>query len=202
PPVTPSRSRRPRGSATSVDLDDLLGALVVDLALGDLFEGDRERLVAETRLDEGRDELASPLTELVVIGVDLASSLGRQDHQGVLGVDRRKQVIDLGFDHGWSSRRVLPAGQMVRDASMIAATSSAARSTSSFTTTASNQVDSSSSRAASRRRSAIIASVSVPRPRSRCSSSSSDGGSKKISRASGTRSRTCSAPLTSISRMT
>src|SRR6266516_4941589 len=99
PPVTPSNTRRPCGSGTSVDLDDLLGALVVDLALGDLLDGDRERLVAETRLDERRDELTSPLTQLVVVRVDLTCALGRQDHQGVLGVDGGEQIVDLRFDH-------------------------------------------------------------------------------------------------------
>jgi hypothetical protein len=48
PPQTPSRMRRPARPATSVDLDDLLGAFVGDLALGDLLEGDRQRLVAQT----------------------------------------------------------------------------------------------------------------------------------------------------------
>src|SRR6478672_378248 len=99
PPVTPSNTRRPCDSGTSVDLDDLLGTLVVDLALGDLLEGDRERLVAEPGLNERRHELASPLAELVVVRVDLTCALRRQDHQRVLGVDGREQVVDLGFDH-------------------------------------------------------------------------------------------------------
>src|SRR5438309_9479822 len=158
PPVTPSNTRRPCASGTSVDLDDLLGALVIDLALGDLLEGDRERLVAEAGLDERRHELASPLTELVVVRVDFACALGRQDHQGVLGVDGGEQIIDLRFDHRYDAPvRVLSAGQTVRDASMIAATSSAARSASSFTTTAWNHDASPTSRAASRKRSPIIA---------------------------------------------
>src|SRR3989442_7100798 len=68
PPVTPSNTRRPCGSGTSVDLDDLLGALVVDLALGDLLEGDRERLVTEAGLHERRGELHSAPPQPVVVG--------------------------------------------------------------------------------------------------------------------------------------
>src|SRR5204862_7491675 len=97
PPVTPSNTRRPCGSDTSVDLDDLLGTLVVDLALGDLLEGDRERLVAETGLHERWHELASPPAELVVVRVDLTCALRRQDHQGVLGVAGREQGVEPGF---------------------------------------------------------------------------------------------------------
>src|SRR6266508_6662259 len=98
PPETPSSTRRPAsGSLLGVGL---LGSLVVDLPFGDLLEGDRERLVGEAGLDERRYEFPAPLTELVVVGVDLSRALGRQDHEGVLRINGREQVIDLGFDQG------------------------------------------------------------------------------------------------------
>src|SRR5215208_5461544 len=131
PPVTPSSTRRPRRSATSVALDDLLGTLVGDLAFGDLLEGDRQRLVAKPGLDERRHEVAATLAELAVVRVDLAGALGGHDHEGVLGIDRSEQVVDLRFDH----EKGTPVDQRVRDPSMIAATCPAARSRSSLTTT-------------------------------------------------------------------
>ena len=70
---------------------------------------------------------------------------------------------------------------------MIAATCDDARSRSSFTTTWSNQPAlRPSPRPAVSRRLAIRSSDSVPRPRRRRSSSSIDGGSRKIRTASGT----------------
>src|SRR4029079_11347060 len=84
---------------TSVDLDDLLGAFVGDLAFGDLLEGDRQRLVAQPRLDERRHEVATAFAELAVVRVDLPRALRGYDHEGVLGVDGREQIVDLGFDH-------------------------------------------------------------------------------------------------------
>src|SRR3990172_2411439 len=114
PPVTPSRIRRPRRTLAVMSLppgaagarsrlldSEALGALGVDLALGDLLEGDRERLVAQTRLDERRHELGAALAELVVVGVDLPRALGRECHQRVLGVDLREEVVDLRLDHGF-----------------------------------------------------------------------------------------------------
>src|SRR3990172_3578423 len=70
PPVTPSSTRRPRRSLTSIDLDDLLGTLVGDLALGDLLEGDRQRLVPKPGLDQRRHEVAAPFAELAVVRVE------------------------------------------------------------------------------------------------------------------------------------
>src|SRR3954465_7344160 len=99
PPQTPSNTRRPARAATSVDLDDLLGALVGDLALGDLLEGDRQRLVAQTGLDERRHELAAAFAELAVVRVDLSRALRGHDHERVLRVDGGEQIVDLGFDH-------------------------------------------------------------------------------------------------------
>src|SRR5581483_1103038 len=169
PPVTPSSTRRP---ASGLLDPNPLGAVGQDLALGDLLEGDRQRLVLQpTGLDERRNELAATLAELVVVGVDLPRALGCEDHERVLGVDLREQVVDLRLDHGCVGPSV-----GVRDAWIIASTSAAARSTRSFTTTWSNQ------------------------PRSRISAS--EGGARNTRTAPGTRFRTCRAPWTSISRTT
>src|SRR2546423_4833471 len=103
PPVTPRRTRLP----DSVDLldADTLGPLEDDLALGDLLQRDRQRLVLQAAgLDERRHELAAALAELAVVGVDLARPLRREDDQGVLRVHPlgTEQVVDLRFDHALS----------------------------------------------------------------------------------------------------
>src|SRR5215213_2252446 len=107
----------------------LLGVLVLELALGDLFEGHGE-VVLRTGLDERRRCLleSNSLTQLVVVVVDLASPLGRDDHDRVARVDVVEELIDAGMNHGplmvpavWSSRLTIPVS------------SSAARSTSSLT---------------------------------------------------------------------
>src|SRR5512141_1791735 len=131
PPVTPSRTRRP---ASGLADGAAIGAVGEDLALTDLLEGDRKRLVAQARLDERRDELRAALAELVVVRVDLSGPLGRQDHQRVLGVDLREEVVDLRLDHGC----VGPSLE-VGNPWMIATSRSTARSRSSFTSTWSNQ---------------------------------------------------------------
>src|SRR2546423_1234481 len=102
-PVTPSSTRRPE----RLDLldADTLGPLEDDLALGDLLQRDRQRLVLQAaRLDERRHELPAALAELRVVGVDLAGPLRREDHQGVLRVHPlgTEQVVDLRFDHALS----------------------------------------------------------------------------------------------------
>src|SRR5689334_23058469 len=48
------------------------------------------------RLDQRTDVLQQALAELRVVGVDLPSALGSEDHQGVLRVDRGEQVVDRG----------------------------------------------------------------------------------------------------------
>src|SRR5919198_4417581 len=111
PPVTPSRMCLPASAEDSTPSSPVMlgsGAgwrfepLEVHLALGDLRERDGQRLGAEIAgLHERWDELAPALTELVVVGVDLAGSLGGQDDQGVAGVDPFLQVVDLRLDHGW-----------------------------------------------------------------------------------------------------
>src|SRR5438034_5099290 len=98
PPVTPSRTRRP---ASGLLDPNPFGALGLDLPLGDLLQGDRERLVLKAApLDERGNELAPALAELVVIGVDLSSPPGGQDDQRVFGIHLGQQVAELHFDHG------------------------------------------------------------------------------------------------------
>src|SRR5438270_2678225 len=105
PPVTPSRTRLP---ASGLLLDsDTFGPLEDDLAVGDLLQRDRERLVLQAAaLHERRDELAPALAELAVVRVDLAGPLGGEDDQCVLRVHPLgpEQVVDLRFDH-WLSPR-------------------------------------------------------------------------------------------------
>src|SRR5205085_6525423 len=103
PPVTPRRTRLP-DTGDLFDADTL-GPLEDDLALGDLLQRDRQRLVLQAAgLDERRDELAAALAELAVIRVDLARSLRREDDERVLGVHPlgAEQVVDLRFDHALS----------------------------------------------------------------------------------------------------
>src|SRR5882757_8219380 len=78
----------------------LLGVLVDDLALGDLFEGHRQ-VVLRARLDQRRRELIEcALAQLVVVVVDLPGALGRDDHQRVARVDLLHQFVDAGMNHG------------------------------------------------------------------------------------------------------
>src|SRR3954453_11854980 len=58
----------------------LLGALGGQQARVDLAERDRERLLLRRGLHEGTNVLEETLTELAVVGVDLAGTLGREDH--------------------------------------------------------------------------------------------------------------------------
>src|SRR5436853_7898927 len=130
PPVTPRRTRRPASGLLDANSVRTFGA---DVALGDLLEGDRQSLVAETAgLDERRNELAAALAELVVIGVDLASAFRGDDHERVLRVDLRQQIVDLRFDHEELPVEVVDVGGVE---SSIAATSPTTRTRSSFTTT-------------------------------------------------------------------
>src|SRR6266536_1319611 len=70
---------------------------VLEQAGVDLAERDRQRLLAGTGLDEWSDVLEQALTELRVVVVDLPGTLGRVDHQGVLGADLVEQVVDRGI---------------------------------------------------------------------------------------------------------
>src|SRR5918911_2054854 len=89
PPVTP-RSRRTR---------DLAAVAVLDLALGDLLEGDGQ-VVLGGGVDHRRGELLErALAEVVVVGVDLTGALGRDDHARVGRVDVLEEAVDAGGDH-------------------------------------------------------------------------------------------------------
>src|SRR4051794_23880196 len=106
------------------------GVLVDDLALGSLFEGHRQ-VVLRARLDQRRRELVErPLTELVVVVVDLTRALGGDDHERIARVDLIEQLIDAGMNHG----RTMVAGVSSSSAT-IDANASAARARSSFSTT-------------------------------------------------------------------
>src|SRR5262249_18573540 len=110
-----------------------LRVLVDDLALGGLLEGHRQ-VVLRARLDQRRRELVErPLTELVVVVVDLPRALGGDDDQRVARVDLVHQFVDAGMNHG---RAMVAARSSSR--ATIAASASAARSRSSFSTTKSN----------------------------------------------------------------
>src|SRR5690348_5123571 len=106
------------------------GVLVDDLALGSLFERHRQ-IVLGARLDQRRRKLVErPLTELVVVVVDLARALGGDDHERIARVDLTEKLIDAGMNHG----RAMVAG-VPRWSATIAASASAARARSSFSTT-------------------------------------------------------------------
>src|SRR5512133_1404398 len=133
PPVTPTSTRAMPQFCPFVQGREarggLLRVLVLELALGDLFEG-HGQIVLRPGLHQRRGRLleADPFAELVVIVVDLTSPLRRDDDERVARVDIVEELIDAGMDHGLlmvpaacSSLRTMPASSF------------AARSTSSFT---------------------------------------------------------------------
>src|ERR1700753_2418342 len=97
PPVTPSRIRLMPEECLLLRAG---GVLVDDLALGGLLEGHRQ-VVLRARLDQRRRELVErPLTELVVIVVDLPRPLGRDDHKRVPGINLIQELVDAWVNHG------------------------------------------------------------------------------------------------------
>jgi hypothetical protein len=70
------------------------GILRHDLLDRDLLERDRQRLVGVDLLDERGRVLTEPLTERVVVVVDLARTLRGEVNQCVFAVDLRQQVVD------------------------------------------------------------------------------------------------------------
>src|SRR3954454_1042660 len=98
PPLTPRRMRangsprrRPAGS---------LAVVVLDLPRGDFLEGDRQ-VVLRAGLHHRRRKLVErPLTEVVVVGVDLPGALRGHEHGGVVRVDVLEQDVDAWADHG------------------------------------------------------------------------------------------------------
>src|SRR5690349_25119068 len=125
PPVTPTSTR------AMPAIVPLLRVLVLQLALGDFFEGHGE-VVLGAGLDQRRRRLveADAFTELVVVVVDLAGPLGSDDHERVARVDVVQELIDAWMDHG---RLMVPA--VCNSFSTMDWSSSAARSTSSLTIT-------------------------------------------------------------------
>src|SRR5919199_5051143 len=99
--VTPPRGS-PLATAGLLDGAGHLGrTLPVQLLLGELLQRHGERLAVGAGVDHRRDVLADALAELGVVAVDLAGAARGPDHQRVLGVDPRQQVVDAGFDHAW-----------------------------------------------------------------------------------------------------
>src|SRR3954447_13512153 len=108
PPVTPSSSL-PRATAAPLSSPDdspplpspiaapaLAPVPVLDLAVRDLFKGDRQ-VVLGARVHHGRRELLErALAEVVVVGVDLAGALGGHDDARVRRVDVLQQAIYAG----------------------------------------------------------------------------------------------------------
>src|ERR671936_2287480 len=124
PPLTPTSTRATPAFCL------LFRVGVLELALGGFLEG-HGQVVLGARFDEWRRGLleADALPQLVVVVVDLASPLGRDDHERVARIDVVQQLIDAWMDHG----AMLPAGRNSRWT--IPSSSCAARSTSSLTIT-------------------------------------------------------------------
>src|SRR5262245_46646116 len=81
-----------------VDFRLLLGLEVRDdQTLGDLFEGDRQRLAGD-RGDLRRDG-ALPVGETVVVGVDLPGARGAERDEGELRSGSIEELLDAGIDH-------------------------------------------------------------------------------------------------------
>src|SRR5947199_8586569 len=132
PPVTPTRTRAMpqfcpfvRGAEGS----GLLRVLVPELALGDFLEGHRQ-VVLRPRFHERRRRLleADAFAELMVVVVDLACALRRDDHKRVARVDIVEELVDSRVDHG---RLMVPAA--CSSLRTIPSSSLAARRMSSFT---------------------------------------------------------------------
>src|SRR4051812_24763229 len=214
---------RNRGTA---GYSSVLARGVGEQTLVDLAQRDRQRLLLRRGVDQRADVLEQALGQLAVVGVDLASALGGEDDQAVLAAGPLEQLVDRrvgdalggrcdsGHGRACSSilggrkragRRPLHSWALLSrhgpdDGAVSKHTnSSAARVTSSLTTTTSNSPAASSSAWAIASRRSCTAAGSDPRPASRLTSSAHDGGARNTSCASGSRSRTCRAPCSSIS---
>src|SRR3954451_7930925 len=187
PPETPSNSR-----ATG----NLLPVLVLDLAGGDLFEGDRQVVLRAGVHHRRRKLVEGALTEVVVVRVDLTGALGGDDDRGVVRVNFVQQLVDSWLDHPVES-----SGRRRASRTMPSSSPTAVSSRSLTTTWVNSGSAWSSSRAVASRRS-TSSGASVPRPTSRARSASSDGGAMNTCTASGPRSRIWRAPWTSISSTT
>src|SRR5262245_28014016 len=214
PPETPSTTRGAADTAGS-GFDGLGGEQVgVDLA-----QRDGQRLLLRNRLDQRADVLQQALAELAVVGVDLAGTLGREDHQRVLRGGLLQQLVDgrvgnafrVRDCHGVAPQDVWwedpiwakgltgwPANSSTPAQSSNPTNSSAARCTESLTTTRSNSDSAAISSCACSRRRRMVSASSVPRPIRRRCNSSQLGGARNTSCASGMATRTWRAPCRSI----
>src|SRR5512132_1671215 len=91
PPVTPTSTRATGASLPLV--------LVLDLALGNLFEGDREVVLRAGLHERRREVLEGAFAELVVVVVDLAGALRRNEHEAVAVGNVGQQVVYARMDH-------------------------------------------------------------------------------------------------------
>src|ERR1700716_2927806 len=92
PPVTPRRTRATPARLALVR--------VLNLALGDFFEGHRQVILRAGFDERWRIVVEGALTKLVVIVVDLPRALGGDDHEGVTLVDVVEQLVDAWMNHG------------------------------------------------------------------------------------------------------
>src|SRR6266508_2529604 len=123
PPVTPRSTRAMIGGLAFVR--------VLNLALGDLFEGHRQIVLGARFHERRRIVVERALAELMVVVVDLPRTLGGDDHQRVALVDVLEQLIDAWIDHGLD---MVPAAAAI-SLPTISASSARARSRSSLTIT-------------------------------------------------------------------
>src|SRR3954453_14852035 len=82
-------------------VDTRLAVLVLDLAGRDFLEGDREVVLGAGVDHRGRELVERPLAEVVVVRVDLARALGRDENGGVVGVDVLEEAVDARRDHAY-----------------------------------------------------------------------------------------------------
>src|SRR5688572_29380513 len=92
PPDTPSRIRAiPRSCLDAVPVLDLVGRYFLERDL---------EVVLRAGLDHRRRVLVeSPLTEVVVVGIDLTSALRGDQHAGVVRVDALEECVQPWLDH-------------------------------------------------------------------------------------------------------
>src|SRR5436309_10141594 len=92
PPLTPRTTWRPLIRPGWSDLR--LELFERQRVLVDLAQRHRQRLLLHVGWDERADVLEQTLTELGVVGVDLAGSLRRVDDERVLALDLVEQLVD------------------------------------------------------------------------------------------------------------
>src|SRR3954471_19111742 len=98
PPVTPSSSRAKA----------LRAVAVLDLPRGDFLEGDLQ-VVLRVGVDHRRRVLVErPLTEVVVVRVDLAGTLGGHQNTRIMGVDTLQEGVEAGLDHSVAPSKLQP----------------------------------------------------------------------------------------------